>query len=205
MNLKMDEKNELLKSALHWCSEQKDDTCRWVLKLQEKYPGDPGILSPLYLNTLCLHPGEALYLPAGELHAYLQGFGVELMANSDNVLRGGLTVKYMDLNELEKNLIFEAADSACIQPQPQKDGTFVYKTPSREFELVSLNSSGEITTLDAAYPVAILVVIEGTFTIKDKDDSLVLKSGESCFLPCSLETRTITGRGKAFIARTPAG
>jgi len=203
MNLPAEQKDSMLKSALDWCQGQKDDAPRWVLKLNEKYPGDQGILSPLYLNTLCLKPGDALYLPAGELHAYLHGFGVELMANSDNVLRGGLTGKYIDIAELEKNLRFESADSKPIRPDIQDDGTGVYKTPSREFELVTLDCR-ESLTLGRNYPVSILVVTEGELTLREDDLSVVLKKGESCFMTAGSVVRTILGQGQAFIARTPA-
>jgi len=79
-------------------------SCRhWINKLNERYPGDIGVLSPLFLNLVEVKPGEALFLRAGQLHAYLQGVGIELMANSDNVLRGGLTPKHIDVAELLSN------------------------------------------------------------------------------------------------------
>ena len=79
---------------------------RMALELSERYPGDAGVLAALLLNLAVLQPGEALYLPAGNLHAYLSGAGVELMANSDNVLRGGLTSKHVDVAELLRVLDF---------------------------------------------------------------------------------------------------
>ena len=81
---------------------------RTVLELSERYPGDAGVLAALLLNRVTLAPGEALFLPAGNLHAYLSGAGVELMANSDNVLRGGLTPKHVDVPELLRVLDFGA-------------------------------------------------------------------------------------------------
>ncbi|GHU55832.1 hypothetical protein FACS189442_3860 [Spirochaetia bacterium] len=77
-----------------------------MVRFAELYPGDPGIIAPLYLNLLKLAPGDAIYLNAGVLHAYIDGFGVELMANSDNVLRGGLTPKHVDVDELIGYWIF---------------------------------------------------------------------------------------------------
>ncbi len=79
---------------------------RTALELGERYPGDPGVLASLLLNRVTLQSGEALYLPAGNLHAYLSGIGIEIMANSDNVLRGGLTPKHVDVPELMKVLDF---------------------------------------------------------------------------------------------------
>jgi mannose-6-phosphate isomerase len=89
MTLEDGPKAELIAEALKVCTG--GDEGLWIQRLSELYPGDIGIVSPLYLNLVTLKPGEAMYLPAGELHAYLRGLGIELMANSDNVLRGGLT------------------------------------------------------------------------------------------------------------------
>ena len=90
---------------------------RTALELSERYPGDAGVLAALLLNRVTLAPGEALFLPAGNLHAYLSGAGVELMANSDNVLRGGLTPKHVDVPELLRVLDFTAAPPP-VQPRP---------------------------------------------------------------------------------------
>ncbi len=203
MNLEVGKKDEMLEAALLWCRDEDDDACRWVVKLQEKYPGDRSILAPLYLNTLCLQPGEALYLPAGELHAYLRGFGVELMANSDNVLRGGLTPKYMDLAELEKTLVFSPSTVDRLIPEKQSDGSGIYRTPSREFELVELDCRDGALTLAADYPVSILVALEGSLTVFEEERSLELSPGEACFLPAGASARSIEGPGKAFLARAP--
>lgn len=203
MNLEEDKKDALLEAALAWCAGQDDDACRWVVRLQDKYPGDRSILAPLYLNTLCLRPGEALYLPAGELHAYLRGFGVELMANSDNVLRGGLTPKHMDLAELEKTLVFHPSKVDRLKPETQSDGSGIYRTPSREFELVVLECGAGSLSLAEDYPVSILVALEGELALSDGDLSLELKPGEACFLPAGACERTLKGPGRAFLARAP--
>ena len=93
------------------------EAARSVLELAERYPGDAGVLAALLLNRVTLAPGEALYLPAGNLHMYLSGAGVELMANSDNVLRGGLTPKHVDVPELLRVLDFHA------EPPPENAST----------------------------------------------------------------------------------
>ncbi|WP_171832087.1 mannose-6-phosphate isomerase, class I [Oceanispirochaeta sp. M1] len=203
MNLEDSQKESLLGAALSWCGKQDDDACRWVLKLQDKYPGDISVLAPLYLNTLCLKPGEALYLPAGELHAYLQGFGMELMANSDNVLRGGLTAKFMDLEELEKTLLFESVPVKRIVPEKQDDGSEIYRTASKEFELVYIDCRSKSISIKRSYPVSILAVLEGNIRISEGEETLELKAGESCFLTAESPVRLIEGPGKAFIARVP--
>ena len=88
---------------------------RVALDLGERYPGDSGMLAAMMLNRIVLQPGEALYLPAGNLHAYLFGVGVEMMANSDNVLRGGLTPKHVDVPELMRVLDFTAGDREILR------------------------------------------------------------------------------------------
>ncbi len=107
---------------------------RTALELSERYPGDAGVLAALLLNRVALAPGEALFLPAGNLHAYLNGAGVELMANSDNVLRGGLTPKHVDVPELLRVLDFSAGPAPVLTGRPA--GAWVrYETPIDEFVL----------------------------------------------------------------------
>lgn len=87
---------------------------RTVLELSERYPGDAGVLAASLLNRVTLQPGEAMFQPSGMLHAYLSGVGVELMANSDNVLRGGLTPKHVDVPELLRVLDFEPGPAPIV-------------------------------------------------------------------------------------------
>ena len=93
-----------------------EQTLQGVVKIAEQYPGDVGILVALLLNHLALQPGEAIYLDAGQLHAYLEGLGVEIMANSDNVLRGGLTSKNIDVPELMNLVTCEPLDDPTLRP-----------------------------------------------------------------------------------------
>ncbi|WP_232665139.1 mannose-6-phosphate isomerase, class I [Pseudonocardia sp. TRM90224] len=112
---------------------------RTILELSERYPGDAGVLAALLLNRVTLQPGEAVFLPAGNLHAYLTGAGVELMANSDNVLRGGLTPKHVDVAELLKVLDFDAPAPPVITGTP--DGPWArYDVPVQEFLLRRLDA-----------------------------------------------------------------
>ena len=106
-----------------------------ALELSERYPGDAGVLAALLLNLVVLQPGEALYLPAGNLHAYLSGAGVELMANSDNVLRGGLTAKHVDVAELLRTLSFRAGAIERLRPRAVAAAEGLYDTPAEEFAL----------------------------------------------------------------------
>jgi mannose-6-phosphate isomerase len=99
------------------------------------YPGDPGVLAAMLLNHVRLQPGEALFLGAGIPHAYLNGLGVEIMANSDNVLRCGLTPKHVDVPELLRIVRFEPTDPGVLRPEASPDGEEVYETPIDEFRL----------------------------------------------------------------------
>jgi mannose-6-phosphate isomerase len=110
-----------------------------LVRLSQAYPGDPGVLAPLFLHLVELAPGEAMYLPAGELHSYLFGTGIELMANSDNVLRGGLTSKHIDLPELLETLHFEAGRVERLLPQTMSEVEARYSTPAEEFALSVLH------------------------------------------------------------------
>jgi len=108
------------------------DEARTILELGERYPGDAGVLAALLLNRVSLAPGEGIYLPAGNLHSYLHGVGMEVMANSDNVLRGGLTPKHVDVPELLRVLDFTPVPDARVSTR--REGVeLVYETPAPEF------------------------------------------------------------------------
>ncbi len=110
----------------------------WALKLAAQYPGDIGVVASLLLNHLKLAPLEAVYLEAGRLHAYLRGTGVEIMANSDNVLRGGLTPKHVDVAELSSVLVFDSPAMGACTTRELPSGEVVYETPAPEFQLSRL-------------------------------------------------------------------
>jgi len=118
-----------------------DAVGRWVMALQEEYPYDIGVLSPAMLNLVCLAPGQAMYLPAGQLHAYLEGVGIELMANSDNVLRGGLTPKHIDIPELMRVLNFSPTALDVLVPETVSPTEQVFRTNAYEFELSVISAT----------------------------------------------------------------
>jgi mannose-6-phosphate isomerase len=120
------------------------DECRVVLELAGAYPGDGGALAALLLNYVVLRSGEALYLPAGNLHSYLRGTAVEISANSDNVLRGGLTAKYIDVPELLRVLDFSYGEVSVQAGQRVGPHETSYETPAEEFKLTRLEwASGD--------------------------------------------------------------
>jgi len=111
-----------------------------VRTLADHYPGDPGIVISLLLHTVELHPGEVLYLPAGNIHAYLEGLGIELMASSDNVLRGGLTPKHVDVPELLRVLDFRPAPAPYLAPHELEPGVRVFSPPVPDFTLTVVSA-----------------------------------------------------------------
>jgi mannose-6-phosphate isomerase len=146
------------------------------------YPGDPSIIAPLYLNLISLAPGEAIFLPAGVLHAYVYGFGVELMANSDNVLRGGLTHKHIDVGELLNILEFAPFSPEILRPREPGPSFFRYQTPCREFSLSVMHGTGGRTVFPETGP-AILLLTRGELSIEaGNGETLTLRQGESAFI-----------------------
>jgi mannose-6-phosphate isomerase len=128
------------------------------------YPNDPGILSPLYLNVIELEPFEGIFIPAGILHAYVRGFALECMANSDNVLRGGLTPKHIDLKELFSILNFEPFKPELLKPVPRSPGCYSYAPAAlcREFTLYLLKG----TKVELTVPEkGIAAVFEGAASV----------------------------------------
>lgn len=159
-----------------------------VLELGERYPGDAGVLCSMLLNRLSLAPGEALYLAAGNLHAYLHGIGVEVMANSDNVLRGGLTPKHVDVPELLRVLDFTPAEDVYVRPETLRDGTeIVYPTPAPEFSVSVLGIEGESLGHEIDAPTShdgpqILLCTQGAATVQAKSDEVLLEKGAAAWV-----------------------
>lgn len=158
-----------------------------------EFPGDTGLLAGLLLNFIKLQPGEALYLGAGLPHAYLSGTGVEIMANSDNVLRCGLTPKHVDVPELLKVVTFAASRPDVLRPRTDADGEQLYPVPIDEFRLSRYPLTGTDRTLPGSAP-QILLCTEGTVRLTGADGSeLTLAPGQSAFLPGDGTATTLSG------------
>ena len=159
-------------------------------------PGDPGVIAAMLLNHVRLQPGEALFLGAGIPHAYLNGLGVEIMANSDNVLRCGLTPKHVDVPELLRVVRFEATDPGVLRPEASPDGEEVYETPIDEFRLSRfvLPEAGAPHDLTRATP-QILLCTAGSVRAGEH----TLAPGESVFVPAD-EKAEVSGPGTLFRA-----
>jgi mannose-6-phosphate isomerase len=169
--------------------------------LAHHYPGDPGVIAAMLLNHVRLQPGEALYLGAGVPHAYIDGLGVEIMANSDNVLRCGLTPKHVDVPELLRIVRFEPGDPGILRPESSPEGEELYETPIDEFRLsrYAIAPGGTPRALDDRTP-QILLCTEGSVLLTSADGvELLLAPGQSAFVPAA-ERVQLTGDGTAFRA-----
>jgi len=177
--------------------QQENPAYAWVVRLHDKYPGDAGVLSPLLLNLVELQPEEALFLPAGELHAYLDGVALEIMANSDNVLRGGLTPKHIDVGELLAIAHFKPGSADVLRPERVSARERVYRTAAAEFELglIRVASSAPYWS-PAGRGVEMLLGLEGDATLVAGRSSLSLEKGRSAFVPAEVASYRIEGSGR---------
>jgi mannose-6-phosphate isomerase len=173
------------------------NTYRWAASLADTYPGDPGVVISLMCNHLRLAPGEAVFLPAGNLHAYLCGAGVEVMASSDNVLRGGLTSKHVDLAALIEVLDFTDGRVPVVHPVLGRGG-LRYPVPVEDFDLTRVQVDVDPGVLTTSGP-QVLLCAEGTAVLSTTDGEIVLERGASAFVPAG---RPVTARGPALLFRT---
>ncbi|MBV9162111.1 MAG: mannose-6-phosphate isomerase, class I [Pseudonocardiales bacterium] len=171
--------------------------CRVVLELAETYPGDVGVLAALLLNHVVLASGEAMYLPAGNLHSYLRGTAVEISANSDNVLRGGLTAKHIDVPELLRVLDFSYGELPVQRGERVGPQETAYRTPADEFQLTRLEwADGESTPvcLRSSWP-QILLCTRGSVELCSRDGGRVMvRRGGSVWLPAADPEVTVCPR-----------
>jgi mannose-6-phosphate isomerase len=177
----------------------------WMLRLQQQYPGDIGVLSPLLLNLVELKPGQALFLDAGQLHAYLDGVGVELMANSDNVLRGGLTPKHVDVPELLNILNFSAMRLNILEPRAMDDASEnYYPSPVDDFRLsvIKVQPSKPHVCDNRSPGPEILLCTDSREGLQCRQNRTVvtLSQGRSLFVPAAVTGYSLHGSGTAFKA-----
>jgi mannose-6-phosphate isomerase len=175
-----------------------EESLRWAVHLNELYPDDIGVVLSLLLNHVRLRPGEALYLPAGMLHAYLEGFGIEIMANSDNVLRGGCTTKHIDVQELERVLDFSSSPAEVLRGAVSEPGVRIYRTPAPEFELSALDVRHRLVLGSERSGPQLLLVTNGRVRVEREGEALELSRGQSALLKPD-ETRY------ALVADVPSG
>ena len=170
-----------------------------VGELAADYPGDPGIVLALLLNRIVLSPGQALYLPAGNIHAYLKGVGIELMSASDNVLRGAFTEKHIDVPELLKVLDFRSEPPPFLTSEGSGPGIRVFRPDVPDFELVVVHPTGDAARFTPAGESLVLCT-EGEFTIVGSVSEKSMERGESVYVTADESTLVFTGSGTAFLA-----
>ena len=196
LNMQGEEKSHalaVLKAAL---DSQQGEPWETIRLISEFYPDDSGLFSPLLLNVVKLNPGEAMFLFAETPHAYLQGVALEVMANSDNVLRAGLTPKYIDIPELVANVKFVAKPAAELLTQPVKNGAELdFPIPVEDFAF-SLHDLSQTETTIAQESAAILFCVEGEATLHKGEQHLVLKPGESAFVAANESPVSVSGTGR---------
>ena len=208
MTMDQDTKRQLVREVVDYLGQDSatDTVLEWVLRLNQEHPGDIGVLSPLFMNIVHLEPGQAIYTPTGRLHAYLEGAGIELMANSDNVLRGGLTAKNMDIPELMKILDFSNNEVDILRAEKCEKGEEIYHTPAKEFVL-SLISVGAGSPFESPRKrsVEIMICIEGDAQIFDlgNGDVLSFTKGTALIVPAAIEHYRIQGEATLYKAAVP--
>jgi mannose-6-phosphate isomerase len=179
-------------------------SCAAIVRIAGEHPGDLGVVGALLLRHGVLQPGQAIFLPAGGLHAYLHGTGVELLANSDNVTRAGLTPKHIDVRELLK-LTDPAIAVPVLEPRPLGDGVAVYDSPAPEFRLYRAELGAGDVILPGEGGPRVILCTEGTGLLRAhsterKATALKVAKGESCYLAAADGSVTASGPAALFIA-----
>ncbi|MFM4743931.1 mannose-6-phosphate isomerase, class I [Aeromonas dhakensis] len=173
---------------------QDEETFALITNLAAQYPGDVGLFSPLLLNVVTLQPGQAMYLDACTPHAYVRGTGLEIMANSDNVLRAGLTPKYIDVAELlDCTRCLPKPDDQILLAPRQEGAVQHFEVPVPDFTF-SVYPAGEhqLTTASAE----ILFAIDEAVILKRGDDTLRLEKGQSAFIPAATGRYQLLAEGR---------
>jgi mannose-6-phosphate isomerase len=184
--------NPLLARLQRESPSDKDAPDYWALRAAQDFPlpdghRDCGIITIYLLNLVHLRPGQGTYQPGGMLHAYLEGVNVELMANSDNVLRGGLTPKHVDVAELMQTLTFESGPSDVLNGEPVSGTETVFRTEAAEFELSRVTLAPGTQWDSGDHGPDAVIVIEGSATLKSEGKSKELKRGTIFFAPAGLQ------------------
>ncbi|MEY4898391.1 MAG: mannose-6-phosphate isomerase, class [Actinomycetota bacterium] len=176
-----------------------DDALETARVLSGHFPGDPGIGVSILLNHVMLRPGEALFLPAGNIHAYLNGLGIEVMAASDNVLRGGLTSKHVDIPELLDVLDFRELHEPRLDAT-ESNGVRTFDPGLDDFILTEIEAHHDV---HVAIPgPAIAIVVAGEVMLYS-DAEYGLPRGSSVFIEAGETVHRVTGTGRIFVAHSP--
>ena len=173
-----------------------------VVHLAEHHGKDHGIATALLMNHIILGRGEGVFVPAGMPHAYLSGLGVEVMLASDNVLRGGLTPKHIDVDELIKVLVFESTDPELVRTQNLAVGLEKFDIPTPEFDFYRASVGSNNLLADLNLPGdAIVLCTEGSVAVSNsQEERAVINSGEAVFMAGDSRSFSLAGAGTVFMA-----
>ena len=174
------------------------DPWTWVTRLVAGHPDDPAALLPLLLALVVLAPGQGLFLPAGALHAYLSGLGIEVMGASDNVLRAGLTSKYVDVPAVLDTARAAQCEPVLLAAHPDGAGGQVWDAPVADFRLHRLELAAAPVRLPGDAGPQVLLCTTGRVTVGTGPDTLALQPTESAFVPAAAGPVTVHGPGTLF-------
>ena len=172
-----------------------------AVELAARYPDDLGVVVALLLNRVLLRPGEAIWMPAGNLHAYLHGTGIEIMAASDNVLRGGLTTKAVNVPELLRVLRFDVLDDPVVPPVQVAPGVVTWSVPASEFALYRVQVHDSAAVVAAPGP-RIALCLAGVVRVDDGVAEARLAAGEAAVGAAAPRPVSVTGSGELYLATT---
>jgi mannose-6-phosphate isomerase len=164
-------------AAIDACRNDARPEAALVTELAAQYPGDPSVAVTLFLNRITLQPGEAVYLTAGNLHAYVHGLGVEIMEASDNVVRGGLTPKHVDVEELLRVLDYTPLLDPVVRPVELLPGRWYYSTPGAPFDFWRFEVDGDLA--HTATTRELLLCTAGSAGVIRQGQSMYLEAGEA--------------------------
>lgn len=193
--------NEIVSAAVSHAHDEGElgDFARTAMLLDEYFPNDPSLIAALLLNRRHLEPGEGLHVREGTMHAYLSGSGVEVMASSDNVLRGGLTNKHIDVDALVQVVNFRSEIAPILHPSPVSKGVCAYRIDEDAFRVWRISPSKRLGVLPASDTARIVLVTEGKMSMYCRDETLTLTRGQSAFLAADEEIG-FTSAGQAFLS-----
>jgi mannose-6-phosphate isomerase len=169
-----------------------------IRTLAQAYPGDAGVIIGAMLNRVVLDRGEAIFLPAGNVHAYLSGLGIELMSSSDNVLRGGLTTKHVDVDELIRTADFHTLIDPRLRPTVLSDNLIRFEAPVDDFVLYRYQGEGS-ARIDLAV-ASIALCVDGEIALTGPHGALTLSRGQACFITGDEIFLDVAGHGDIFVA-----
>lgn len=178
---------------------ERTDPLAWVRRLSELHPSDPTVVAPLLLQVLHLQPGQAVHLPAGNLHAYLEGAGVEIMAASDNVVRGGLTAKPVDVDELLAIVRFEPGLPAWPVRATPAAGIITFDAGEDAFALATIAPTDDPVVIDPTGP-SLLLATGGPVELAGRDGRWTLDGGRAALVAPAGGPLSVQGTGRLWWA-----